>query len=128
MKKLLALIFVVSAGAIIFAAETAPTTGTAPQANPENRQRPFFTDDNKDGICDNYRDFHRPRARDFPTRPSGDNRKGCNPRAERNHHGISPSGRFGKFPGRNCPDRNNHPAHCYEQDRCKSGCWRHRTC
>lgn len=71
MKKLLAILFIASIGAVLFAAETDPTTGEEPQATPETRQRPFFTDKNHDGICDNYRDFPPPmnrgrQERNFP--------------------------------------------------------------
>lgn len=133
MKKLFAVILAASIGAVLFAAETDPTTGEEPQATPETRQRPFFTDKNHDGICDNYRDFPPPmnrgrQERNFPNnrgknyreRPFRDNRNYCNPGAERNHPGFAPEPGFAPAPGKKHPNRNAHPGTCHGHGRYNS--------
>lgn len=133
MKKLFAVILAASIAAVLFAAETAPTTGEEPRATPETRQRPFFTDKNHDGICDNYRDFPPPmnrgkQERNFPNnrgknyrkRPFRDNRNYCNPGAERNHPGFAPEPGFSPALGKKRPNRNAHPGTCHGHGRCNS--------
>lgn len=130
MKKLFAVILAASIGAVLFAAETAPTTGGEPRANPENRQRPFFTDKNQDGICDNYRDFpcplnhgrhsrgfHDIRRENYRERLSRNNRNYCNPGTGRNHHGFAPEPGFAPAPGKNRPTRNTRPDCCHGHGR-----------
>lgn len=58
MKKLLAILFIASAGAVLFAQEATPPESGETQGT---STRPFFIDRNNDGICDNcgYFKMHR---------------------------------------------------------------------
>lgn len=94
MKKLLAILFIASAGAVLFAQEATPPESGETQGT---STRPFFIDRNNDGICDNCGYSQNAPGENYGGRHFLNNRNYCNMPGTGKHCRFAPDSE------RNCP-------------------------